>query len=169
MTVSAALSLSASVTQTKTAVAGVAPIWSAAINKRLAISHGTGAKQADIAYLAERTVASASNDDIDLSGVLSDVFGATITAAKLVALVLLNEPLDGSANTTNLTLGGGSNFVPGFSAAQCPISPGGFIEMVSASAAGLATIAAGTADILRVANSSGAQAKYQILILARSA
>jgi hypothetical protein len=169
MTVSAVLKASASVSQTRTAVAGVAPNWAAAINKTLSLSNGTGANQADIAYLAERTVASNTNDDIDLAGVLTDAFGATITAAELVALVVVNEHLDGTANTTNLTLGGGTNYVPGFSAAQCPISPGGFVEMVSPGAAGLATITASTADILRVANSSGAQAKYQILILARSA
>ncbi|MFA7308191.1 MAG: hypothetical protein WC026_16135 [Hyphomicrobium sp.] len=169
MAVSATLNAGASVSQTRTAVAGVAPSWSKAINKTLSFANGTGANQADIVYLAERTVASATNDDIDLAGVLTDAFGATITAAELVALIVVNEPLSGVANTTNLTLGGATAFVPGFSAALWPISPGGVFEIASPGAAGLATITATTADILRVSNSSGASATYQILILARSA
>jgi hypothetical protein len=169
MGVSAVIKASASVSQTRPAVAGVAPQWSAAINKTLSFSNGTGANQADLAYLAERTVASNTNDDIDLAGVLTDAFGATVAAAELVALVVVNEPLSGTPNTTNLTMGGATNYVPGFSAALWPISPGGVFEIASPGAAGLATIAAGTADILRIANSSGASATFQICILARSA
>lgn len=169
MAVTASIRAALSVSQTRTAVFGVAPHWSAAIEKIVSITSGTGANQADIVYLDERTVAGATNLDLDLAGVLTDAFGATVASAKLVALVIVNEPLDGTQNTTTLTLGGGSNYVPGFSAALWPISPGGIFQMASPGVAGLATIAAGTADILRVANSSGAQAKFQIGVLARSA
>lgn len=169
MTVSANLKASVSVMQSKAAVAGVAPNWAAAINKTLLLSHGTGANQADIVYLEERTVASATNLDLDLAGVLTDAFGATITAAELVALTVVNEARNGTPNTTNLTLGGGTNTVPGFSAALWPLSPGGFFDVASPGAAGLATITAATGDILRIANSSGATATFQICIIARSA
>lgn len=169
MAVTANIRASFSASQTRTAVLGTSPSWSQAIDRTLSFVNGTGANQADILYMAERTVASASNDDIDLAGVLTDAYGATITVAELVALVVANVQADGTANSTNLTLGGATNFVPGFENALWPISPGGIFEIVSPGAAGLATITASTGDLLRVANSSGAQAKYLIGILARSA
>ena len=41
--------------------------------------------------------------------------------------------------------------------------------LAAGDAAGLGAVTAGTGDILRIANSSGATAKFQIAILARSA
>jgi hypothetical protein len=168
MAVAATMRAAGSVSHTRTAVLGKAPSWAAAFDKVVSLADGTGANQADLVYAAERTVASATNDDIDLAGVLTDAFGATITSAELVALLVINEQADGTANTTNLTLGGAANPVPGFGSALWPISPGGFFEMVSPGAAGLATVTASTGDLLRVTNSSGATAKYKILLLARS-
>jgi hypothetical protein len=169
MAVAANVRASISVSQTGTAVLGNAPAWSGAIDKTLSFANGTGANQVDIVYVAERSVNSASNDDIDLAGVLTDAFGASITAAELVAVVIVNQQYDGTANTTNLTMGGSASGVPGFTSALWPLSPGGVFEIVSPGAAGLATVTASTGDILRVANSSGATNKYQIAILARSA
>jgi hypothetical protein len=169
MAVTASYRASVSASQTRTAVFGSTPAWQGAFEKIVSITDGTGANQADILYLAERTVASASNDDIDLAGVLTDAFGATITAATLVAMIIVNEQRDGTANTTTLTPGGGSNTVPGFSSGLWAISPGGIFQIVSPAAAGFAAITASTGDILRIANSSGAQNKYQIAIAARSA
>jgi hypothetical protein len=139
------------------------------VSTLLQFANGTGANQADILFADERTVASNTNDDLDLAGVLSNAFGQTITAAKVVAVLLINKPLLASdpANTTNLTLGGSSNPVPSLSSGA--IGPGGAVLLVDPDAGGLATVTASTGDILRVANSSGAAAKYQILILARSA
>lgn len=133
---------------------------------------GTGANQADIFFADQRTVASASNDDLDLAGVLSNAFGQTITAAELVAIMLINAPINGAANTTNLTLGGGTNPVTGFLGGTTPtvgpIRPGGFLLLACGDAAGIGAVVAGTGDILRVANSAGAPASYQIAIIARS-
>ncbi|PWB94661.1 hypothetical protein [Methylosinus sporium] len=169
MSVTAQLRAALSFSQTRTAVLGAAPSWSAAFDQIVSLVNGTGAGQFDLGYAAERTVASAANDDIDLAGVLTDAYGAAVTIAELVAIMIVNKQRDGTANTTDLTPGGGSNFVPGFSAALPPISPGGIFMMVAPGAAGLATVTASTGDILRVANSSGAQNKFQIAILGRSA
>jgi hypothetical protein len=139
----------------------------------LATTIGTAANQADILFADQRTVASASNDDIDLAGVLANAFGQTITAVELVALFIINGPISGSANTTNLTIGGGSNpfigFLGGTTPTIGPIRPGGFVMLACGDAAGLGTVVAGTGDILRIANSSGAAASYQIAIVARTA
>lgn len=174
MGVTAQIRAALSVSQTGTAAFGNSPSWSAAIEEILSLTNGTGANQADIAYVAERTVASATNDDIDLAGVLSDAMGATITAAELVALLIVNKQKDGTANTTDLTIGnGGVNSAVGFVGAAAhtigPIKPGGIFLLAAGNAAGIGAVTASTGDILRIANSSGAQAKYQIAILARSA
>lgn len=143
------------------------------VRKVQAITDGTTANKADILYAAERTVASATDDDIDLAGVLSDAFGATITAAELVGILVINEGADGVANTTDLTIGGGSNpfvgFLGGTSPTITPIKPGGAFMLFAGDAAGIGTVTAGTGDILRISNSSGASADYQICIIARSA
>lgn len=139
----------------------------------MVLEDGTTVNKADILFADERTVASASNDDIDLAGVLSSVFGSTITMAEMVGLLIINKPRTGAANTTNLTIGGGSNAFVGFFGGTTPtigpIRPGGVLMLASPDAAGLGTVVAGTGDILRIANSSGAVNKYQIAILARTA
>lgn len=143
------------------------------VQAALTLTDGTGAGQANILFADQRTVASATNDDIDLAGVLTDAFGATITAAELVAILIINAPISGPANTTNLTIGGGSNPVAGFLGGTTPtigpIGPGGVVLLACPTAAGLGAVAAGTADILRIANSSGAAATYQTVIIGRTA
>lgn len=141
------------------------------IAQSLVLANGTGANQFDKLIVVERTVASATNDDIDLAGILLDALGAAFTATKLIAIAIINKPLDPSAaaNTTLLTPGGGTNTVPGYANARCPIGPGDFCVEVNRTASGLATVTAGTGDIIRVANSAGAQAKYLVAIMARSA
>lgn len=147
--------------------------FSPTMQAMLQTANGTGAGQADLLFMDERTVATASNDDLDLAGVLSSAFGATITAAELVAVFIINAPRSGAANTTNLTIGGGSNPVVGFLGGTTPtigpIRPGGFVMIGCGDAAGIGAVTASTGDILRIANSSGASATYQIAILARSA
>lgn len=149
------------------------PSFTPEISKVIALADGTSAGQANIVWCDQRTVSSASNDDLDLSGSLTDAFGATVTAAELVAIIVINGPASGAANTTNLTIGGGSNPVVGFLGGTTPtigpIQPGSFVFLGSSAAAGFGAITAGTGDILRIANSSGASATYQIAILARSA
>lgn len=149
------------------------PAFEPTMQALLQLASGTSAGQADILFMDERTVASASNDDLDLAGVLAGAFGATIAAAELVAVFVVNARRSGAANTTNLTIGGGPNpftgFLGGTSPTIGPIRPGGFILLAAGDAAGIGTVTGGTADILRIANSSGADATYQIAILGRSA
>lgn len=151
---------------------GGSPQWTGTIDFMLGLGQGVTLDNYDIAYMRERTVNSATNDDIDLAGVLTDAFGATIAAAEIVAIVILNRPVDGSANTTNLTIGAGTNpwlgMLGGTTPTIGPIRPGGMVMVAAGHASGLGAVIAGTGDILRIANSAGAQAKYQIGILART-
>lgn len=145
------------------------PEMTAAIN----LASGTVANAADVLWMDQRTVASATNDDLDLSGVLTDAFGDTVTMVELVGVFIINGPRSGAANTTALTIGGGTNPVVGFLGGTNPtigpLQPGAFVFLASPAASGLGAVTAGTGDILRIANASGAAATYQIAILGRTA
>lgn len=159
-------------TQTGTADFG-GPVSTPELSAAIDFASGTGANQADLVFTDVRTVASASNDDLDLAGVLLSAFGSAITFVELVAVLIINAPVAGAANTTNLTVGVGSNpfvgFLGGTNPTIGPIRPGGVFMLACGDAAGIGTVTAGTGDILRIANSSGASATYQIAILGRSA
>jgi len=149
------------------------PAFTPEMEAVLQLTDGTTANKADILFMDERTVSASSNDDIDLAGVLSDAFGATITAAELVAVFIINAPRSGSANTSDLTIGAGTNpfvgFLGGTAPTIGPLKPGAQFLIAAGDAAGIGTVTAATADILRIANGAGASATYQIAILARSA
>jgi hypothetical protein len=151
------------------------PAFTPRVEKRLQFESGTAAGQADILWVDERTVASGANDDIDLAGVLTGAFGASIVAAELVALLVINGPRsEGSVNTTALTIGdAASNPIAGFLGGTDPtigpIQPGGFVALGAGHASGLGVVTGGAADVLRIANAAGAAATYQIAVLARSA
>lgn len=141
-------------------------------NAEVNLANGTGANQGDLIYWNARTVGDGSNDDIDLAGSLTDPLGQTLTFAEIVAIALWNKPLTG-ANTTNLTIGAGSNpfngFLGGTTPTLGPFGPGALCFLADPSAAGLGTVTGGTGDILRIANSAGAANTYQLMLIGRSA
>ena len=158
-----------------TPVMGNAQRWTGQIEFAKSLSHGILADQANLCYFAERTIASASNDDLDLSGVLTDAFGDTLANAKLKLILILNRARDASeaANTTDLTIGGGSNpfvgILGGTAPTIGPIKPGGFVMIGASHLDGIGAVTAGTGDILRIANSSGASAKYVVGLIGAAA
>ena len=137
--------------------------------KVIDFADGTGLAQADILFMDERTVASATNDDIDLAGALSNAFGATFTAAEIVGIII-DSDVD---NTTTLTVGvaGTNPWVTMWAASGDGIKvfPGGVFLNFSRDASGLGAVSGGASDVLRIANGSGASATYRIAVLARSA
>jgi hypothetical protein len=145
------------------------PRFTPRVEKRLALTNGTGANQADICWLDERTLSSGASDDLDLVGALTDAMGVTVNVAELAGIIFIA----GGANTTSLTIGGGSNpfvgFLGGTNPTVGPLPAGTVLLLATPAAAGLGTVTADTADILRVTNGSGAEATYQIGLIARSA
>lgn len=138
----------------------VAPSWAASISETLSLSG------ADLVFFDQRTVASATNDDIDLVGSLSTALGTTFSAATIMGVAVFNKPKTGTANTTNLTIGNATNAFEGFLSSAGtvgPIPPGG---MFLIAASDLGGPSGGSTDELRIANSSGASATYQIAIFA---
>lgn len=130
------------------------------------LGSGTGYGKADISFMDQRALASATSENIDLSGVLVDGFGQTINAAKVKAIEIENP----EASTTNITVGGAaSNTWTGPFADPTDaivLKPGD--RFVAASRTGW-TVTASTGDILKIANGAGAGANYNIKIIAASA
>lgn len=167
MTLTAELRATLKATQTGANDFG-GPTFKPTIDKILQFASGTGANQADILWADERTIAASSSEDLDLAGVLADAFGATITAAELVAILVVAD----AANTNNVVLGDATSPIPLFGGTNptFAVKPGGFFFIAAPGAAGQLTVGAGSTDDLKVANSSsGSSVTYKIAILARSA
>lgn len=146
--------------------------WTPLFRKAISLLDGTGAGQADLVYAREHEIASAANLDLDLAGALEDGLGGAVVFAELVAMLIINEAEDGTQNTTTVTVGAGSNPFDGFwgtAGDQIALTPGMVMLVAGAGAAGIGAVGAGTADILRLANSSGAAAKVQVVLIGRSA
>lgn len=138
------------------------------LDKMLAFANGTGANQADLVYGATRTLAASANEDLDLAGVLADAFGATITMAEVVGLIVAAD----AANVNNVVVGDATQPVPLFGGTNptVAVKPGGIFVLFAPNAAGQFTVGAGATDDLKVANSgSGSSVTYTIVVLGRSA
>lgn len=133
------------------------------LSKYLNYVDGTGAGAASKMWGDSRTVASASNDDLDLAGSVTDAFGAIVTFTAVKAIMVIANP----NNTTDLTIGAGTNGVVGWFGAAThtvKVKPGGMFMVADPGATGY-PITAGTGDILRVANAAGASANYTIVVI----
>ena len=149
------------------------PRFNVALEYLQKLTDGTGANNLDLAYVDERSVNASTDDNIDLIGSLSTALGVAFDAAEIVAIVIINAPFKSTdpANVSDLTIGGATNPFIGFLGATHtigPIKPGGAFMLAAGDAAGIGTVTAATADILRIANGAGGTAKYKIAILARS-
>lgn len=167
----ARIKLNVTASEKADAVFGASAKWGGEVLLDEFIGNGQLAGDFDLLYMGERTVASGANDDLDVAGVLTSPLGESIAAVELVGLVVINKPKSGVANTTNLTIGGATSPVAAYSAAGRPISPGGCFVEFSPGLAGLGAsgVTATTGDKIRITNSAGASATYQIAILARTA
>lgn len=159
-------SLKASISGTLTGANDLGnPVQGFAELVEIAIADGSGADQASNIFSDERTLAASASENLDLSGVLLNAFGATLALTKVKAILIVAN----AANTNNVVVGGaGSNaFVGPFADAtdKIVIGPGDVFLISRRSAAGMA-VAAGTGDILQVSNSgAGTPVTYQIIIL----
>lgn len=130
---------------------------------------GFAANQADRVFTDDRTLAASTNDDLDLAGGVTNSFGTTITFAKVKAIFVTSK----LTNTTDLTIGGApaNGFIGPFGAAThtIKIPPGGGMMIAGPGLAGVGTVTAATADLLRIANGAGAAADYSVVIIGTSA
>jgi hypothetical protein len=130
------------------------------------LANGTLDTQADRAWGDTRTVGISANDDLDLAGVLEDMFGDVFTLAEVAAIIIIASAL----NTNDLVVGNAAAnpFVGplGAAAHTIKVRPGGVLLLY---APGGWAVVAGTGDILRIANGAGSTSDYSIVVVGRSA
>lgn len=129
---------------------------------------GTGANQGDRRFHDQRTLSASGTEDLDLAGSLTDVFGNTITFAR-IKMVLVTAA-SGNTNNVNVTRPA-SNGVPLFLAASdgVAIRPGGGFLWWAPDSTGVA-VTAGTGDLLTFTNSAGSTSvTYDVVIIGASA
>lgn len=121
----------------------------------LNLASGVGADQADRVF-SERDKAISGNYDVDLAGVLTDLFGSVITFARVKALYVKAA----AANTGNVIMGAAGAtiwFGPfGANTHTLVIRPGQVVLLAAPDATAW-PVGAGATDLLRFAPSSGTQ------------
>lgn len=140
-----------------------------AFARAYATDNGTGLGQADRIFHDRRTLSASATEDLDLAGVLVDPFGATITFARIKALIIAADP----GNTNNVIVGNATTngFISWVGAATHTVTvrPGGLLLLAAADATAYA-VTAGTADLLKVLNSAGGTSvTYDVVLIGASA
>ena len=134
-----------------------------------AFDQGTGSTvgNADLLWSDRRSINASSNEDLDFAGSLTGAFGATLTFARIKAVMVKAA----STNTNNVVITRpASNGVPLFAAASDAISvlPGGLFLWVAPGAG--VTVTASTGDLINVSNSgAGSAVSYEIVVIGASA
>lgn len=140
------------------------------------LADGALIDQADEIWHDQRTVDAGVDDDLDLAGVLTNALGDTVTFAKIKAIILENTSVTAG---DNLRIGGGeadagtNAFDTWLDEAggaadgginQVIVGPGGCFCLFNPSLAGYG-VTAGTADILRIANTTASNITYNIILI----
>ncbi|MEU9557981.1 hypothetical protein [Streptomyces fumanus] len=169
MALSSTLAVSAFTEVTGASGLGTARI-PAGLSRAVTLASGTGAGKADKAYTARRTLAASATEDLDLDGVLTDAFGATITFARVKGLFIAAA----ASNTNGVVVGAASSNAWASllnATGTITLRPGAALALVAgaADATGYA-VTASTGDVLKVANSAGGSpVSYDICIVGTSA
>src|SRR5262245_32595120 len=71
-----------------------------AYTKTIPFANGTTGGQADLVWHDQRSLASATSEDIDVAGSLTGLLGGTVTMARVKGVFVYSA----STNTTNLTV-----------------------------------------------------------------
>lgn len=129
------------------------------------LANGTGANQAQTVFSDQRTLAASTAEDLDLSGTLTDAFGATIAFTKVKAICVKAA----AANTNDVEVGGQATngFSTIFSDASdvVLVKPGGMFALIAPDANGYA-VTAGTGDLLQITNGgAGTSVTYDVVIV----
>lgn len=129
--------------------------------------NGSGANQITQMFTDSRTLASGASENLDLSGVLVNVFNQTLLFTN-IRLLSMRSP---STNVNTIRFGPGSSngWTTAFGDAsdRLVLRPGGCIILVAPDPNGYA-VTAGTGDILTVTNTNDIAAEaqnYEIILM----
>jgi len=137
-------------------------------NRTTQLANGTGSNQADLLFSDQRTLGASATEDLELAGSLTDALGATLTFAKVRAIMISASP--DNANNVEVMPAAANGFLGPFADAsdQLDIPPGGRIYL-EAPVSGW-DVTAGTADLLTITNSAGGTGvTYDVIIVGASA
>jgi hypothetical protein len=132
----------------------------------LAFADGTGANQVGQIWADTRTLSASATEDLDLSGTaLTNAIGQAVAFTKIRGLLIRAA----AANTNNVIVGGAAAnqwFTwAGASTHTVTVRPGGLMLLAAPDATGYA-VTAGTADLLKIANSAGSTSvTYDIVLI----
>lgn len=138
------------------------------------LTNGTAADKADNIYLAQTTLAASGTVNLDLAGSVTDIYGNTITFARVKALYF---ELTTTTSASAMTLGAhgsaaalaGSGNLFGDTSDKVRIHNGG-VFLVASPGATAYPVTATTADILLMTNEDGSNiATYKLAIVGASA
>lgn len=132
------------------------------------LTTGTGANQADRIYYTQPTIAASGTTTIDLAGSVTDIFGATITFARVKGMFIAAS----SANTNNVVVGNSATngFITwvGGATHTVTVRPGGFLALLAPDATAYA-VTAGTGDLLMFTNSgAGTSVTFDAIFIGSS-
>lgn len=167
MSLKSSIKLIASATQTSSLDLGSAQ-FNPSLSAALSYADGTGAEQADRIFTDTRTLAASATENLDLAGSLTDVFGATITFARIKAIII--QAAAGNTNDVQVTRPA-SNGVPFLMAASDGIAlkPGALFAWADPGATGV-VVTASTGDLITLTNSAGSTSvTYSVMIIGASA
>src|SRR5260221_10505531 len=74
-------------------------------NPSYSFTDGTGANQAKFIFTDTRTLTASSSENLDFNGVLTDIYGNSITMTKLRALIIVAA----AANVNDVVVGGAAS------------------------------------------------------------
>lgn len=137
----------------------------------VSLTDGTTAGKADKVFHDTRTLSASGTEDIDLSGVLTDPLGVTLSFVKIKALIISAA----AANTNNVIVGGASSngFISwvGGATHTVTVRPGATLALIAGAADSTGySVTAATADLLKLANSSsGTGVTFDLIVIGTSA
>jgi len=106
-----------------------------------------------VIFTDTRTLTASATENLDFAGTLTDAYGATVTMARLKALIVVAA----TGNTNDVQISRpAANGVPLFLAASdaIPVRPGGLFAWACADATAI-VVTAGTGDLVTITNSAG--------------
>lgn len=137
------------------------------INETLELTPGTDTtSKANTLFSDQRTLAASGTEDLDLTGTLTNAFGAAIAQAEVVLIFI--KAAAANVNNVQVTRPASNGFIGPFLAAGdgIVIKPGEWACLQSKS--GWA-VTAGTGDLLTITNSgAGTGVTYDVLIVGRT-
>lgn len=165
--VTAEISLSLKATESGSADLGTPRMAIDPIEELLQFSEGTDAvNKLNVLFSDTRTLAASANEDLDLSGALTDAFGATVTEAEVCAIFVKAD--GGNTNDVQVKAAAANGFQDPFLAAGDGVAIKAGEWQLFVSQKGWAVTAA-TGDLLNVANGgAGTGVTYSIVVLGRT-